>query len=153
MSAVGISWLVVLQSEKSARAVCRRRRFNSAKPPPLPHLSACRIELDRCRLLRTDGLFAASGFHFRPDLHGWHRAAVYLVFAALQAAVAIGLWRLREWGRRLALGVFAFGGVQAAVCLVRPSLLLRYIAELNQIMGTPCNRRFPRSFRPCLRSL
>lgn len=69
-------------------------------------------------------------------LYGWQKAVLYLALAALQAAVGIGLWRLAEWGRKLALGVLAFGVLQAAAYLVWPSLLLRYTAEANRIVGT-----------------
>ena len=68
-------------------------------------------------------------------LHGWEKSALYLIFAAIQAAVGVGLWRLDEWGRRLALAMTVFGAVQCGVYVFRPSLLLRYNAEMKQMMG------------------
>lgn len=67
--------------------------------------------------------------------HGWERSAIYFIFAAIQAAVGVGLWRLSEWGRRVALAMTALGVVQCGVYVLRPSLLLRYNKEMNQMMG------------------
>jgi hypothetical protein len=65
-------------------------------------------------------------------LEGWGKAALYLIFAALAASVGVGLWQLKEWGRLLALALQAFGIVYSSVYLVRPSLMLRYVNEIQQ---------------------
>ena len=77
------------------------------------------------------------GAFFGLILHGWEKAALYLVYAALMAAAGIGLWRLEEWGRRLALFMQALHLVQYVVYLVRPSLMLHVTAEINQSMHLP----------------
>jgi hypothetical protein len=68
-------------------------------------------------------------------LHGWWKAAFYLVHAALLAAAGIGLLRLLEWGRLLTMALQVIGVAQHVVYLVRPSLYLRYTAEVNQIIN------------------
>jgi hypothetical protein len=80
-------------------------------------------------------------------IHGWQKTAFCLVFAALQAAIGVGLWRLEEWGRRLALAVIGFGVVQCGIYVVRPSLLVRYTAELNQIMVPMQPQTLPPQFQ------
>jgi hypothetical protein len=86
-------------------------------------------------------------------LHGWQKTAICFAFAALQAAVGIGLWRLREWGRRLALAVMALAAVQCVVCVVRPSLLMRYNAELNRIMAPIQPQTLPPQFQTMMLSV
>jgi hypothetical protein len=136
VTAVGISWLVYfnLKKVRALFAGVTGSIPQSRRPFLVSVLAVLNLIGAGCCVLMA--FLPLPGFIFGIILHGWHRAAVYLVVAALQAAVAIGLWRLREWGRRLALGVLAFGVLQSAVCLVRPSLLLRYSEELNRIMGT-----------------
>ena len=68
-------------------------------------------------------------------LHGWQRAAVYLCYAALLTAAGVGLWRLKEWGRWLAIAVQFVGLAQYAVYIARPSLLTDYAAEVNRTMN------------------
>jgi hypothetical protein len=136
VTAVGISWLVYFNKKRVrelfAGAVGSIPQSN--RPFLVSVLAVLNlIGAGGCVLM---AFLPLPGFIFGLILYGWHRAAIYLVIAALQAAVGIGLWRLDEWGRKLALGVLAFGVVQAAVYLVRPSLLLRYTAEVNRIMGT-----------------
>jgi uncharacterized membrane protein (DUF2068 family) len=75
------------------------------------------------------------GVFFGLILHGWWKAAFYLVHALLLAAAGIGLWRLREWGRLLTMALQVIGVAQHVVYLVRPSLYLRYTAEVNQIIN------------------
>jgi hypothetical protein len=66
---------------------------------------------------------------------GWKKALMYLVFAAIDAAIGVGLWKLAEWARRLALGFLAFGGVMMLVYLIWPSLLLRNNEAFSRSMG------------------
>ncbi len=68
-------------------------------------------------------------------LYGGQKTTLCLGFAAIQAAVGPGLWRLNEWARRLALAMTLLGAAQCGVYLVRPSLILRYTEEMNRTMG------------------
>jgi len=58
-------------------------------------------------------------------LHGWEKVAMCLAYGAVLAAAGVGLWQLKEWGRRLALGLQVLGLAQYVVYLVRPSLMAR----------------------------
>jgi uncharacterized membrane protein (DUF2068 family) len=75
------------------------------------------------------------GVFFGLILHGWWKAAFYLVHAALLTAAGIGLWRLLEWGRLLTMALQVIGVVQYVVFLVHPSLYQRYTAEVNRIIN------------------
>jgi uncharacterized membrane protein (DUF2068 family) len=68
-------------------------------------------------------------------LTGWKRVLICLAYAAIQAAIAVGLWKLAEWARRLALGFLAFGVVMILVYLVRPSLILSNNETAAHAMG------------------
>jgi hypothetical protein len=82
-------------------------------------------------------------------LHGWEKTVLYLTFSALTAAVGIGLWRLQQWGLRLALAMQAFGLLNCVVFLVRPSLFLRYNAEVQQSFNFP-QQQLPEQFQSTL---
>jgi len=77
------------------------------------------------------------GAFFGLILHGWEKVALYLVYAALLGAAGIGLWRLEEWGRRLAMALQALHLAQYVVYIVYPSLILHVTAEINQSMHLP----------------
>jgi hypothetical protein len=149
IAAVGISWLVYFNKKKVRELFAGGA--GSASQGRRPFLISVLAVLN---LIGAGGCVLAA---FLPlpavvcglVLHGWQKAVLYLVIAALQAAMGIGLWRLHEWGRKLALGVLALGVVQAAVYLAYPSLLLRYTAELNQIMA-PLPSPFPIGFQTML---
>jgi hypothetical protein len=78
-------------------------------------------------------------------LHGWGKLAIYVVYCGVQTAVGVGLWRMREWGRRLTFGLLALGLVQSAFYALQPSLMVRYSAEINKLispMPSPLPARF-----------
>ena len=54
-------------------------------------------------------------------LRGRAGAAVYICSAALNLVVGIGLWRLKEWARRLALAFVAFNLAQRSFIFFRPA--------------------------------
>ena len=68
-------------------------------------------------------------------LHGAAKTALYLAVAAVDCAAGVGLWRLREWGRRLELAFLGLGIVNCLVYLVRPSLATRANGEIYRTMG------------------
>jgi hypothetical protein len=135
MCAVGVSWLVYFNLTKVGDL------FQSA-PGKLgesvrPFLISAMAVLSAIRALA----FLVSAFLPLPGefmgiiLHGWLKAAVHLVIAALMGAAGFGLWRLLEWGRRTALALQAFGLAQLIVDLIRPSLMIRKIDGVNRIMN------------------
>ena len=70
-------------------------------------------------------------------LRGWASTAFYVCCAVLNVAVGIGLWRLNEWARRLALAVIAFGFVQSSFYLFRPTLIEQVAEETDRAMKLP----------------
>jgi hypothetical protein len=81
-------------------------------------------------------------------LHGIAKGSLYAVFAGLDAAVGIGLWRMEEWGRRLELGFLGLGVVNCLVYVVRPGLMVQAAREINQSMSVP-----PQPFAPQMQSI
>jgi hypothetical protein len=69
--------------------------------------------------------------------HGWQKCAYYFLLAALNGAAGIGLWKLKEWGRRIALLLQGIGIVKTLVYLLRPSLLDSYSNEVNSTLALP----------------
>jgi hypothetical protein len=90
--------------------------------------------------------FPAAMFGF--TLHGVAKGLLYAVFAGLDAAVGIGLWRMEEWGRRLELAFLGLGVVNCLVYLVRPGLMLQAAREINQSMSVP-----PQPYGPQVQSI
>jgi uncharacterized membrane protein (DUF2068 family) len=134
LCAVGISWLAYFNLKKVRElfAGALGQRVESPRPFLISVIAVlCMIGGITALLVAFLPLpLAFLGF----ILHGWEKAAVYLVYAGLPIGAAVGLWRLKEWGRRLAMVVQVVGLAQYAVYLVRPSLMTNYSAELNRAL-------------------
>jgi hypothetical protein len=66
---------------------------------------------------------------------GWKKTLIYLTYAAIQTAIGVGLWKLLEWARKLALGFLALGAAMTLAYLVWPSLILRNDEIVYHSMG------------------
>ncbi len=151
MAAVGISWLVYFNL-KSVRAVFAGEAGEVAKsrrPFLISLLAVLNVISAPCCVMAA--LLPFPAVIFGLILHGWQKATIYLVFAALQAAMGAGLWRLKEWGRLLALGMMVFGVAQSVIYLVRPSLILQYSAEVNRMVA-PMQSPLPMQFQETIMS-
>jgi uncharacterized membrane protein (DUF2068 family) len=149
VSAVGISWLVYF-NRKTVREAFSAAANSTGEAPETrrPFLISLLAVLNligavSCLLMV---FLPFPGIFFGWILHGWQRVALYLAFAVLATAIGVGLWQLREWGRRLALGYMAFGLVYSLVFLLWPGLMLRYIAEIDQIVA-PMQSPLPQQFQ------
>jgi hypothetical protein len=132
--AVGVSWLVYFNRQKVREAFAGEPGtvVESRRPILISVIAVLNmIGAVSCLLLVFIPMPAAI---FGWILDGWGKAALYLVFAGLTASVGVGLWQLKEWGRLLALAMQAFGLVNTAVYILRPALMLRYVAEIQQRM-------------------
>ena len=133
--AVGVSWLVYFNLKKV------RDLFQSASGKiddtgrPLPISAIAVLNIIGAVTCLASALLPLPGAFMGMILHGWAKATCYLVFAVLLGAAGFGLWRLLEWGRRTALVLQAIGLAQYIVYLVRPSLMTRYIDEVNRTMN------------------
>jgi uncharacterized membrane protein (DUF2068 family) len=133
--AVGVSWLVYFNRQKvrDAFASATGKAFESRRPILISVFAVLNLIGAVSCLLCVLIPIPVAIFGWMVD--GWGKVALYLVIAALTTSVGIGLWQLKEWGRLLALGMQALGLVNTAVYLVRPSLILRYSAEIQQRMN------------------
>jgi hypothetical protein len=150
--AVGVSWLVYFNRRRvrDTFASATGEAVESRRPLLISVIAVLNlIGAGSCLL----GIFVPlPGAIFGWILDGWGKAALYLVFAALTASAGVGLWQLKEWGRRLALAMQAFGLVNTAVYLVHPSLILRYSAEIQRRM-TPMQPQLPERLQTMMYSV
>jgi uncharacterized membrane protein (DUF2068 family) len=137
ISAIGVSWLIYFNRKKV------RETFTGApgqiiesRRPFLISIIAVfsMIGAVSCTLMVL--LPIPAGF-FGWILHGWQKAAYYLIYAALLGAAGVGLWRLEEWGRRLALAMQAFGLAHYVAFLAYPSMMMRYSEAINREWNLP----------------
>jgi hypothetical protein len=148
VTGLGIYWLVYfnLKRVQDAFAVPGGAPAESRRPMLISVIAAlCLIGALAC-LAMAFLPFPASMLGF--TLHGVGKGVLYAVFAGLQAAVGIGLWRMEEWGRRLELALLGLGVVNCLVYMARPGLLARATREINQSMSVP-----PQPLTPHMQSI
>jgi hypothetical protein len=162
--AVGISWLIYFNRRKVRglfAAAPSEVQLLAADGTPMDNPAPSAADLPGSRpflisvlaVLNMVGaagcllmaLVPIPGAIFGLILHGWQKVALYLAFSLVQATIGVGLWRVREWGRLLGLGMLVFGVAQSLVYVVRPSLMLKYSAEMNQMM-VPAQPQLPGRF-------
>lgn len=135
VASIGIWWLVYF-NRKAVRAVFAGPSGELAESRRPLLISAIAVILAigavSCALL---AFLPLPGAFLGWVLRGWEKTAFYAIYAALEAAAAYGLWRLKEGGRQLALGLQAFGIVQMMVYVLRPATILRLTAEANRAMA------------------
>jgi uncharacterized membrane protein (DUF2068 family) len=132
---IGAWWLIYFNLRKV------RDSFNNATgavpPSPRPLIITilavlCLIGAPSCLMVL---LLPMPGFFFGVAFRGWQKIAFSLLFAALEATAGYGLWKLKEWGRRLALFLQCVGAINVLVYVLRPSLLTSYTNEIDRAMG------------------
>jgi hypothetical protein len=143
--AVGVSWLIYFNREKVRDAFTAEPGtiIKSRRPVLISVLAVLNMIGAACCLLMVFIPLPALIFGWMFD--GWGKVAIYLVFAALTASVGVGLWQLKEWSRLLAMAMQTFGIVLCGVYMVRPTLMLRHIAEIQQRM-MPMQPQMPQPF-------
>ncbi len=164
MCAIGISWLVYF-NRKTARDAFAGQIPDAVvegaptvllivSPGPRP------ILISVIAVLNMIGAVAVLMTMFLPVpalafgfiLQGWAKIATYLIYCCLQISVGIGLWQLREWSRRLMLGVLVLGVAQSAFCAFHPSLIVRYSAEVSKLVS-PVPTPLPAHFQSVMLSV
>lgn len=133
MAAIGVWWLVYF-NRKAARDLFSGAQPESAIASSRPFLITLFAILNGigaagCLMMIFVPVPAAV---FGALVHGWPKAALYATIAVLDLAVAIGLWRLREWARRLAFAMLGLGFAQCLFNLFRPSLMIKYSQEVSR---------------------
>jgi hypothetical protein len=134
MLGIGVWWLVYFNRKKV------RESFDGSPGAIVESRRPLLISVYAILVILGALAFLAMAFGQMPGvflwvvLHGWVKAAFYLIYFPLSVAAGIGLWRLKEWARRLALALLGFGAVQTIIYLLNPSLMLRISAETHQVM-------------------
>jgi uncharacterized membrane protein (DUF2068 family) len=131
LCAVGVSWLVYFNREKTRVVFAGTMGAVTESPRPLLISVIAVFSMIGAGSCVLISFLPIPGALFGLILTGWEKVALYLVFGALEAAIGIGLWRLEEWGRRLAILMMAIGVAQTAVYAAFPSLMLRYSEQLR----------------------
>ena len=143
MCGVGVWWLVYFNRKKvrdvfqGAAAVegATVEIVKSRRPVAITVLAVLELFGAGCCVLMV--IIPFPGILFGIALEGWQKAVFLLLFAAAQAAMGLGLWRLAEWGRRLGMLLMAFGIAQCVFCMLQPSKIVGISAEFNQRLGLP----------------
>ncbi|MDR3739865.1 MAG: hypothetical protein P4L40_12700, partial [Terracidiphilus sp.] len=137
ISAIGVWWLIYFNRKKVRETFTGApgHMVESRRPFLISVIAVfSMIGAVSCTLM---AILPMPGAFFGWILHGWQKAAFYLVYATLLAAAGIGLWRLEESGRRLALAMQAFGLLHYIALLAYPSMKVRYSEELNRAWNLP----------------
>lgn len=134
VTGIGIWWLFYFSLKKVRQAFAGAgARLESRRPVLIAVFAALLlVGAPACLAMAFVPLPAA---FFGLALHGWPKIAFCILSGGVNAAAGIGLWRMREWARKLALGVVAFGAANSAVFALRPSLMVGYAAGVNQTMN------------------
>ncbi len=134
---IGVFWLVYFNLKKVRAAFAGVT--DTYVPGPRP------ILISIIAVLEMIGVVTMAVLMFLPFgttfliwiLQGWQKIAFALVYGALFAGAAYGLWHLKEWGRRLAIVVQVVGLAQYTAFLLRPSVFANYNAQVQSAMKMP----------------
>ena len=145
--AIGIWWLIYF-NRKSVREVFAGAAGELA-PPRRPILISIlavlnMIAVATCALMAFAPIPMAM---FGLIIHGWAKAATLLIFSALAAICAVGLWRLKEWGRKAALGLQCLGLANSLVLIFRPAVMQNYQEEVNRSLYLQPTAQLPAQFQ------
>ena len=132
--AMGVWWLIYF-NVKSIRTLFAAGEASLAEPRRPLLISVYAVLLLSGALcfpfifiVKTPAVF------FTVLLHGWARTALYGALCALNVVTGVGLWRLKEWARRLALVLLAYGFVQMLIYILRPALAEQVALETQRAM-------------------
>ena len=143
---LGVFWLVYFNLKKVRAAFAGVT--NTFVPGPRPLL------ISMIAVLEMIGVVTMAVLMFLPFgttfliwiLQGWQKIAFALVYGALFAGAAYGLWHLKEWGRRLAIAVQVVGLLQYISFLVHPYVFDKYNAQVQAVMKLPQQYQQPAQF-------
>jgi hypothetical protein len=142
-AALGVWWVVYFVRKKTAQAFAAGSTPVENRRPLLISIPAILklIGAASCLLAATLPLPV---IFFSSILGGWRKVVFYLSFAALEAVIGFGLWRLHEFSRKLAMVFTGWGLLYTAYYLAFPSALERfhqayakYFGALGSFAATP----------------
>ena len=145
--AVAIWWLVYFNRPSLRELFAAGAPLDSGpgrRPLPITFLAA--LQLFGAAACLLGALLPLPAFMFGWTLHGTGKAVVYAVMCGLDALTFMGLWRLREWGRRLTFAMLGFTALNLAFNFLRPSSFQQYQAEVHRMMS-PSQPQLPMGFQ------
>ena len=127
--AVGIWWLVYF-NRRNVRAlfINAQGELEESRRPLLVSLFAVLLFVGApfCAVM---AFLPFPSLMFGLVLEGWEKTLFFLLYAAISACTGIGLWHLKEWGRRLALALMAVGVINCSIYAFFPSLFSCFFAK------------------------
>jgi hypothetical protein len=137
LTGLGVYWLVYfnLKRVRAAFGGADGTEAESPRPVMIGVLAVlCMLGAPICLL---SAWFPFPAMFFGLAFHGAAKATIFVSFGILQGAAGVGLWQLKEWGRRLELVFLGLGVVNSAVYVARPSLVTRMSIDVSQAMRVP----------------
>ncbi len=131
--AIGIRWLVYF-NRKSVGSVFAGPADQIAESRPLLISVFAVLSIVGALGCIAGACIPIPAMLFGAVIGGGEKIALYIAFALLQLAMGIGIWRMAEWARRLALAFLALGALNTIMYLVRPSLMLKNMSEVHRAM-------------------
>jgi MFS family permease len=124
VTAIGIFWLAYF-NRKTVRTVFPGGENAAAesRPPVLISVFAVYSFL-KLPILLLLAFLPVPAIFFGIALIGWKKVVLYLICAAVSAAVGIGMLKMAEWARRLALAYVGVLVAMTVIGLARPSVLI-----------------------------
>jgi uncharacterized membrane protein (DUF2068 family) len=124
ISAIGMWWLFYF----NRKAV--REAFAGASGPLAPPRRPALISI--LAILNIVGIPMCALMAFAPlpmaifgkVVHGWAKAITFLIFGVLAGISGVGLWRLKEWGRRTAIACQCIGLINNLFFVFQPETML-----------------------------
>ena len=140
---VGVFWLVYFNLKKVRAAFADTP--GEYVPGPRPLLISMIAVLDMIGVVTMAVLmFVPFGANFLIWIfQGWQKIVFALVYGALFAATAYGLWHMKEWGRQLAIALQVVGLMQYITFLVHPYVFANYNAQIQNMMKLPQQMQDP----------
>jgi len=131
---IGVWWMVYFSRKKVRESFASGANLAPEGPRPLLISIIAVLLLFGAATCVVLAFLPLPAVFFGFLVNGWGKAAACFTYAILTAIAGTGLWRLQEWGRRLALALQALGVVQEIVCLARPAQLMQYMQEINRTL-------------------
>ena len=148
--AVAVWWLVYFNRPALRELFAAGAPLDSVpcrRPLPISILAA--LQLLGAIFCLFAALLPLPAFMFGWTLHGSGKVVLYAVICGLDVLTFMGLWRLREWGRRLTFFMLGFTVLNLAFNFLRPSSFRQYQAEVHQMMS-PSQPQLPVGFQNTL---
>jgi len=153
ISAIGIWWLHYF-NRKAVREALTTGASGPLGPPRRPALISILailniVGIPMCALMAFAPLPMAI---FGIVVHGWAKAITFLIFGVLAGISGVGLWRLKEWGRRTGIACQCMGLINNLFFVFQPETMKRYQEEVNRSMHVQQSTQLPAHFQSTIQN-